>query len=131
MSIINPCYNRLYKGGFILAKVSFYQDDKLLKEVTIKNGHSILRAAKQGRVPLKHRCGGNAQCTTCMVTIKNQQGVTDMSELEEDLVGFNGKNQGKRLGCQTRVLTEAKVIMPGDPYKEKIKQLLAEQKTGL
>lgn len=114
-----------------MAKVTFYKDDKKLKEITINNGYSILRAAKQGRVPLKHRCGGKAQCTTCMVTIKNQKGVTEMSDLEADLVGFNGINEGKRLGCQTRVLTEATVIMPGDPYKERIKKLLAEQKTGL
>ena len=114
-----------------MAKVIFYKDDKVLKEVTIESGHSILRAAKQGRVPLKHRCGGKAQCTTCMVTVENQSGVTSMSELESDLVGYTATKENKRLGCQTRVLTEAKVIMPGDPYKERIKQLLANQKTGL
>lgn len=114
-----------------MAKVIFYKDDKILKEVTIKSGHSILRAAKEGRVPLKHRCGGKAQCTTCMVTVRNQTGVTKMSDLESDLVGYNAIKSGKRLGCQTRVLTEAKVIMPGDPYKERIKYLLANQKTGL
>ncbi len=114
-----------------MAKVTFYKDDKVLKEITIKSGHSILRAAKQGRVPLKHRCGGKAQCTTCMITIKDQTGVTEMSELEADLVGYNAINQGSRLGCQTRVLTEADVVMPGDPYKDRIKQLIAQQKKGL
>jgi len=113
-----------------LAKVTFYQDDKKLKEITIKNGQSILRAAKQGRVPLKHRCGGKAQCTTCMVTIKDQANVTEMSELEADLVGYNAINNGSRLGCQTRVLTDVEVILFGDPYKERIKQLLAQQKNS-
>lgn len=114
-----------------MAKVTFYKDDKVLKEMEIKSGHSILRAAKQGHVPLKHRCGGKAQCTTCMITIKDQAGVTEMSQLEADLVGYNAIKQGSRLGCQTRVLTEAEVIMPGDPYKERIKQLIAQQKNGL
>lgn len=114
-----------------MAKVNFYKDEKLIKEITIKNGHSILRAAMQGHIPLKHRCGGKAQCTTCMVIIKNQNGVTEMSNLEYRLVGDNNANNGSRLSCQTRVLTEADVLMPSDPYKERIKQLIAQQKKGL
>lgn len=114
-----------------MAKVVFIQDDKVIKEVTIQNGQSILRAAKQGRVALKHRCGGKAQCTTCKVTLKDLSAVTEISELEADLLGETEINKGARLGCQTRVIKDIEVIMPGDPYKERIKQLLAENKTGL
>ena len=47
-----------------MANVIFRDADKNEQQVTIREGHTILRAAKQGRIALQHRCGGKAQCTT-------------------------------------------------------------------
>lgn len=111
-----------------MAKVTFHQGDEVLKTVTIKKGQSILRAAKQGRVALKHRCGGNAQCTTCKVTIDNQLAVSTPQKKEVMTLGEHNIEQNMRLSCQTRVHGEVDVAIPEDPYKARIRELLAQQK---
>ncbi|HZW68261.1 MAG TPA: 2Fe-2S iron-sulfur cluster-binding protein [Pseudogracilibacillus sp.] len=110
-----------------MAKVTFHQGDELLKSVTIKKGQSILRAAKQGRLALKHRCGGNAQCTTCKVTVKDQSAVSSPQKKEVMTLGEHNIDQNMRLSCQTRVHGEVDVVIPEDPYKARIRALLAEK----
>lgn len=86
-----------------------------------------MRAAKQGRVTLQHRCGGKAQCTTCKVKILNQSGVSEPDNKEIMQLGEHNIEAGMRLNCQTKVYKEVKVFIPEDPFKARIQSLLAEQ----
>ncbi|MGM8366732.1 2Fe-2S iron-sulfur cluster-binding protein [Virgibacillus sp. W0181] len=111
-----------------MTKVIFYHADELLKSVSIHKGQTILRAAKQGRVALQHRCGGKAQCTTCKVMIEDQSGVSSAEDKEIKRLGCHNIAKGMRLSCQTEVIKEVEVVIPEDPYKARIRALLAEQK---
>lgn len=113
-----------------MATVIFIQNGKPT-EVKIHDGHTVLRAAKQGRVALRHKCGGNASCTTCKVKIVDQDGVSKPNRKEEMRLGEENIAQGFRLSCQTRVHGKAQAEIPEDPYKARIRQLLAQQKEGL
>jgi len=111
-----------------MANVSFFESEEFLKDETLREGQTILRAAKQGRVALKHRCGGKAQCTTCKVVIKNQSGVSKPNEKELSRLGEDNITSGFRLSCQTKVLGSAEARIPEDPYKARIRALLNQQK---
>ncbi len=64
-------------------------------------GTKLALALEQNGVDVSHRCGGQAKCTTCRVTIKGDEppmGETERLSLEED--GVLGQF---RLSCQIRV----------------------------
>lgn len=111
-----------------LFTVTFKKDNQVIKQTKIKENHSILRAAKQAHIPLRHRCGGKAQCTTCKVIVEDASSVTSPSQLEQDLLGYDFIQQHYRLSCQTRLISDTTILLPGDPYKERIKQLIQAQK---
>lgn len=113
-----------------MANVIFHHADEQLKNVSISEGQTILRAAKQGRVALQHRCGGKAQCTTCKVKIENQAGISPPASKEIQRLGEQNIKQGMRLSCQTKVYTEVDAVIPEDPYKARIRALLAEQRNN-
>lgn len=43
-------------------------------------------------------------------------------------LGEHNIDDGMRLSCQTRVYKEVEVVIPEDPYKARIRALLAEQR---
>lgn len=110
-----------------MAVVLFNQVENKRTEVTIHNGHTILRAAKQGRVVLKHKCGGKASCTTCKVEIKDQANISPPLPIEEMRLGEENIKNGYRLSCQTKVYGKVEVKMPEDPFKARIRELLKQQ----
>lgn len=111
-----------------MANVIFRDADGNIKNVTIREGHTILRAAKQGRFALQHRCGGKAQCTTCKVIIDNQDGISEPQDIEIMRLGEDSIEKGMRLSCQTKVHGSVEAQIPEDPYKARIRALLAEQR---
>lgn len=111
-----------------MAKVTFRDADDHVKHVTIRKGQTILRAAKQGRVPLRHKCGGKASCTTCKVNIGNQAGISVPKSIEMMRLGEEHIKNGMRLSCQTIVHGTVEALIPEDPYKARIRALLAEQR---
>lgn len=111
-----------------MAKVIFRDADENINSVTIHEGYTILRAAKQGRIALQHRCGGKAQCTTCKVMIDNQDGISEPQDIEVMRLGEDNIEKGMRLSCQTKVYCTVDAMIPEDPYKARIRALLAEQK---
>lgn len=111
-----------------MAKVTFRDADDHVKHVMIREGHTILRAAKQGRVPLRHKCGGRASCTTCKVNIGNQTGISAPTDIEIMRLGEDHIEKGMRLSCQTTVYGTVEAVIPEDPYKARIRALLAEQR---
>lgn len=111
-----------------MAKVTFIDAGSESKPISIREGHTLLRAAKQGRIALRHKCGGKASCTTCKVRIEDQTGVSPPRDIEIMRLGEEHINKGMRLSCQTKVLTTAKAEIPEDPFKARVRALLAEQR---
>lgn len=111
-----------------MAKVTFRNVDGHVKHVTIREGQTILRAAKQGRVSLRHKCGGKASCTTCKVSIDNQAGISTPKDIEVMRLGEKNIENKMRLSCQTVVHGTVEAVIPEDPYKARIRALLAEQR---
>ena len=77
----------------------------------VEEGTKLALALEQNGVDVSHRCGGQAKCTTCRVSIKGDEppmGETERLSLEED--GVLGQF---RLSCQIRVHTdlELEVLM--------------------
>ena len=67
----------------------------------VPEGTKLALALEQNGVDVSHRCGGQAKCTTCRVSIKGDEpamGETERLSLEED--GVLGEF---RLSCQIRV----------------------------
>jgi len=67
----------------------------------VAEGSKLALALEQNGVDVSHRCGGQAKCTTCRVSIKGEEpamGDTERLSLEED--GVLGQF---RLSCQIRV----------------------------
>ena len=77
----------------------------------VEEGTKLALALEQNGVDVSHRCGGQAKCTTCRVSIAGDQppmGETERLSLEED--GVLGQF---RLSCQIRVHSdlELEVLM--------------------
>lgn len=111
-----------------MANVTFCDADQKCKHITIRDGHTILRAAKQGRVALRHKCGGKASCTTCKVKIDHQSDISRPNQKEIMKLGDTQIEAGMRLSCQTAVYGTVEAMIPEDPYKARIRALLAEQR---
>src|SRR5690625_5408992 len=92
-----------------MAKITFQTVDSEDKIISVKEGQTILRAARQGRVDLRHKCGGKASCTTCKVIIEDQSGISLVTEKEARKLGDENIAKGLRLSCQTQILQEVVV----------------------
>lgn len=56
------------------------------KEIIVEKGTKLLKALIDHEVDIVHTCGGNAECTTCRVTI--HKGVpTKKTQAQQDLFG--------------------------------------------
>ena len=67
----------------------------------VAEGTKLALALEENGVDVSHRCGGQAKCTTCRVSIKGEEpamGETERQSLDED--GVLGQF---RLSCQIRV----------------------------
>ncbi len=111
-----------------MAQVLFSHTDGKVDRVNIRDGQTILRAAKQGRVSLRHKCGGQASCTTCKVRIDNQEGVSTPEKKERMKLGDVQLANNMRLSCQTKVYQSVDAHIPEDPYKARIRKLLEAER---
>src|SRR5699024_10799309 len=123
----------LLKGVFLIrrlsmAKVIFEHTDGNTRQINIRNGHTVLRAAKQGRVTLKHKCSGKTSCTTCKVYLENQEDVSNVLENEKYKVVEEHISKGMRRSCQTKVYGTAHARIPEDRYRARIRELLKQQR---
>lgn len=111
-----------------MAHVQFHEANGCVTKVKIQDGQTILRAAKQGRIALRHKCGGQASCTTCKVQITNQSGISTPQKKESMKLGEAQINDHMRLSCQTKVFTSVDAHIPEDPYKARIRALLEAER---
>lgn len=111
-----------------MAHVQFHDAEGNVTQVKIHDGQTILRAAKQGRVALRHKCGGQASCTTCKVRIVDQARISEPEKKESMKLGEEQLNNHMRLSCQTKVYGAVDAYIPEDPYKARIRALLEEER---
>lgn len=77
----------------------------------VESGQRLVLAIKGTGVNIGHRCGGNAKCTTCWVTIT--EGETDtMTMAEHETLSTKGLVGKVRLSCQI-ICDQDMSVVPG------------------
>jgi len=69
------------------------------KSVEVENGTRLVLAIEDAGVPIGHRCGGKARCTTCRVSFDNGEPDT-MTRAEHDKLAERSLIGQARLSCQ-------------------------------
>lgn len=104
-------------------EITFLPDNK---KITVKPGTTLLDAASRARVHVRTRCGGNASCLMCKVTVEDSIGLLPMIPNEARKLG-NLVDTHIRLACQARVTGNVTVIVPEDPLRAAVRAQLAKQ----
>lgn len=86
--------------------------------VEVLAGTSVLDAASAAGFLIATRCGGVADCKTCIVELApgSDLALSPMEPLEEKALLEIGVRRRSRLACQARVVGDAAVLVP-DPTK--------------
>lgn len=107
-------------------KVEFQPKGKI---VSLNKGENLLQAALKNRVPIRNRCRGNGQCTTCKVQILNPDPMVSLpSSQEQRMIGEEALQVGYRLACQTRVYGRIQVRVPEETWKTTVREQIQQQK---
>jgi len=93
-------------------KVHFEPDNA---DIMVAKGENLLQAAIAAGVHIQASCGGNGVCGTCKVSI--EKGQVDSTKTEK--LSDEEYQQGLRLACQSRVLTDLTVYVPVESRLEK------------
>ncbi len=86
-------------------KVHFSPDNI---DVTVAEGSSLIEAALSVGVHINAACGGNGVCGTCRVLIRKGE----VESTRSDKLSTQEYEQGYRLACQSRVLSDLLVDIP-------------------
>ena len=88
-------------------------------EVEIRDGQTILEAAKKIGAPEGDRCGGVCACSTCHVYVV--KGFDSLSEIEDEEFDILDKafdvRATSRLGCQAKVHDDIEVEISGESFQ--------------
>ena len=93
------------------------------KRGIIQKGTTVLSAARQLNVDLDSVCGGRGKCSKCQITpsfgnfpkfgIDSKiSSLSDQNEVEELYQEKRGLEDGRRLGCQTKILSDVVIDIP-------------------
>ncbi|MNJ35306.1 Na(+)-translocating NADH-quinone reductase subunit F [compost metagenome] len=106
-------------------KVRFMPQDKAVK---VRPGTTVLRAARDARVHIATRCGGNAGCLMCKVEVEAEHrgALASPTTAEQRKLGPL-LDHGIRLACQAVIRGSAEVRLPEDPLKAAIRKQLERQ----
>jgi len=90
-------------------KINLIDADNNLHVVTASDGESVLQAAKTNFTPLEGLCGGEMDCSTCHIFVKDEwtDRLSPTSEDEEDMLDLLPNCQSSsRLACQIFMRSE-------------------------
>ncbi|AIQ48186.1 ferredoxin [Paenibacillus sp. FSL R7-0273] len=101
------------------------------RQAAVKQGTTILEAARKAGVVLPTRCGGKAACMMCKVTVGAEEAgaVRPPEDIERRKLG-SLLEQGIRLACQTAVWADLSVTVPEDPLKAAVRRRLEAARRG-
>lgn len=77
-------------------------------DINVPEGWSLLKAALSAGVHINAACGGNGVCGTCKVLIRKGE----VESTRSDKLSAEEYQQGYRLACQSRVLSDLVVDIP-------------------
>lgn len=106
------------------AEITFWPSGRKVK---VKQGTSVLMAARQAGVLISTRCGGNAACFLCKVQLLPNNEAAPMNDVERRKLG-NPEQAQYRLACQVKAFGTLEVEVPPDPLKAAVARQLAKQK---
>lgn len=104
-----------------MSKLHFHPYDKT---VDVRNGMTILAAARHAKVMLQSKCGGRGACTACKVQVQAAQPLPPLSRMEKHMLSDKMVKDGYRLGCQCQVNGDMEVTVPEDPLRRVIRMQL-------
>lgn len=97
------------------------------KVVKVRPGTSVLRAARESRVMIKTRCGGNAGCLMCKVEVDPDHAAALTPPTDAELRKLGPLlDRGVRLACQATICGQAEIKLPEDPLKAVIRKQLEQ-----
>jgi len=76
--------------------------------VPATEGQRLVLALEDGGVPILHRCGGNAHCTTCRVSVRKGDPGPVLAR-EAAVLQAKQVPEGLRLSCQVLVHSDLEV----------------------
>jgi 2Fe-2S ferredoxin len=101
----------LYNSGR-MPKITFYPH-KITGEVP--SGLSILDAAENLGIQMRHDCGGFATCSTCRVFVHEGMGNLSAIDLDEENMLEEAKlSVPFRLSCQTKIVGDVVVVIDNE-----------------
>lgn len=112
-----------------MATIRFVPNDQ---EIHVRDGMTILEAARRANVMIRTRCGGRAACLMCKIRLEDREDHTPLpkpNDKERRKLGAS-VDQGFRLACQTTCHGTLKVFVPEDPLQAAIRKQLERKKEG-
>lgn len=76
---------------------------KFQSETEVKEGKSLLKAAKDADIKIKDSCGGKGKCGKCAVKVVSGN-LTEPTDREIKELGAESIKEGYRLACQADVV---------------------------
>ena len=86
------------------------------RQLSVASNQTLLAAALDADIPIRHVCGGHGQCGTCRVeVVEGIQNLTPVTEAETRLLG-DLLSQSWRLACQSS--PKGRVVVKVPPIEE-------------
>ena len=101
--------------------VRFLPEDR---EVTVREGETLLQAAAEAGIPLKASCGGNGTCGRCRMIVKTGE----VKQLQTGKLTPEQLAAGYVLACQSIPLSPLVVEVPAESRLSEHRVLLAEER---
>ena len=105
-----------------MAKITYIDNKKNSKTISVENGLSVMEGAIQNNVPgIDADCGGGMACATCHVYVEEKwlDKLPKAEEAEVDMIdmAFEPK-KNSRLSCQLIVSDELNGLIVSTPEKQ-------------
>ena len=82
------------------------------KKAIVEPGVTVLDLAKEAGVGIRSECAGNGRCGKCRIVIKDQRGISSLSEEEKTKLTPQEILMGYRLACSALVMENAVIVVP-------------------
>ena len=90
-----------------MPKIRFIPLDK---EVEIKHGETLFKAARVNGVPIGSSCRGDCVCGWCKVEIvEGTSHLSEPTECEKKLMSKGNYGENERVACRTRVFGDVSI----------------------
>ena len=90
--------------------------DGLGIELVVEHSKSVLEAAVEELIEIRHNCGGLGMCTTCRIqVVEGGETLDPPNAAELDRLGAQRIENGWRLACQTILRGDLTIRLPRYP----------------